>query len=117
MRPTHVQDGIAHSRWKSTEWSGGGAAYVRAKAGASLVLTSAAPFAHRPDRATQRSRNLWVRLSGGGPFGDVQPLWEGGHLSVPYYRASNRTASSSNDQRIELENQGRYQLRPLGTIL
>src|SRR6266699_2025511 len=75
-------------------WAGG-AAHVRAEAGAPLVLTTAAPFAHRPDRATERRRNLWVGLSGGCPFGDFQPLLEGGRLSAPYQRASNRTASSA----------------------
>ena len=94
MRPTQVQDGITHTRRKSAERSGGGATHLGAEAGAPLVLTQASLFAHRPDRATQRSRNPWVGLSGGCPFGDVQPLLEGGRLSAPYHRASNRTASS-----------------------
>ena len=95
MRAAQVQDGIAHSRRKSAQRSAGGAAHLGVEAGAPLVLTSAAPFAHRPDRAIQHRRNLWVGLSGCCPFGDVQPLLKGGRLSVPYHRASNRTASSS----------------------
>src|SRR6266568_5065485 len=95
MRPAQVQDGITHARRKSAERSAGGAAQLGVEAGAPLVLTQASPFARRPDRATQRRRNLWIGLSGGGSFGDVQPLLKGGCLSVPYHRASNRTASSS----------------------
>ncbi len=42
-----------------------------AKARTSLLLPPAAPFAYRPDRATQRSGHLWVGLSSGCPFADV----------------------------------------------
>src|SRR5438132_257130 len=95
MRPAQVQDGITHTRWKSAERSASGAAHVRAEADAPLVLPSAPPFAHLPDRATKRRRNLWVGLSGGCPFADFQPLLESGRLSVPYHTASNHTASST----------------------
>src|SRR5947207_8942449 len=49
VRPAQVQDGIMHSRWKSTQWSGNGAAYVRAEADAPLMETTAPPCVHRPD--------------------------------------------------------------------
>ena len=44
-----VQDGIAHSCRKSAERSGSGTAHVGVEAGTPLVLTTAAPFAYRPD--------------------------------------------------------------------
>lgn len=51
MRPVQMQDRIAHARSISAQRSAGGPAHVRAKAGASLVLTQASPLAHRPDFA------------------------------------------------------------------
>ncbi len=95
MRSTQVQDGIMHFPGKSAQRSGGGATHLGVEAGAPVMLTQASPFAHRPDRATERSRNLWVGLSNSGSFSDVQPLLKGSRLSAPYHRASNRTASSS----------------------
>jgi hypothetical protein len=74
MRPAQVQAGITHSHRKSAERSAGGATHLGVEAGAPLVLPTAAPFAHRPDRATRCRRNRWDGLSGGGSFGDVQPL-------------------------------------------
>jgi hypothetical protein len=63
MRPAQVQDGFAHLLWKSTQYPSDGVAHLRIQAGASLPLATAAPFAHRPDRTPQRSRNLWFSLS------------------------------------------------------
>jgi hypothetical protein len=71
MCPTQVQDGITHFRRPSAQRSAAGAAHVRVEARTPLVLPTAAPCAYRPDRATERSCNLWVGLSSGGPFGDV----------------------------------------------
>src|SRR5437899_458456 len=86
MCPAQVQDGITHFRRQSAQWSAAGPTHLRVEASTPLVLPTAAPLAHGPDRATQRRRNLWVRLSSGGSLGDVQPLLKGGRLSVPYHR-------------------------------
>ncbi len=63
MRPAHLQDGLTHSRRKRAERSGSGAAHAGAETSAPLVLSTAAPCAHCPDRATQRRRNLGIGLS------------------------------------------------------
>jgi hypothetical protein len=60
-----------------------------------ITFTPKPTMTGRPDRASACRRNLWVGLSGGGSFGDVQPFLKGGCLSAPSQRASNRPASSS----------------------
>ncbi len=57
MGSTHLHDGFAHTHRKRAQRPGAGAAHLRAKANASLVLTRATPCAHRPHGAAECRRN------------------------------------------------------------